>query len=205
MLLTIGGGSVAYAVDTAGTAHTGSIPSAGPAGASSVGGPGGGGARLQRPGGTSQRGSGTPNGLGLPGGTNGAAPPATPQGGFGGAGTSTNSALAALLRASTTTWAAATTGDQSAAGLELASGGKAVMAIGGWSGSEPTPTLAQFQEYVKAGLIHYYIGGAQSGGFGGAGGGSGTANAIRQWVSAHYAAKTVGGQTVYDLTPAASS
>ena len=56
-------------------------------------------------------------------------------GGFGsGAEGSSNSALAALLKATSTRWAAATVGDQSAASLELASGGKAVMAIGGWSG-----------------------------------------------------------------------
>ena len=38
------------------------------------------------------------------------------------------------------------------------------MAIGGFNGSDPSPTLAQFQEYVADGEIHYFIGG---GGFGG--------------------------------------
>ena len=39
-----------------------------------------------------------------------------------------------------------------------------VMAIGGFNGSDPSPTLAQFQQYVADGKIHYFIGG---GGFGG--------------------------------------
>jgi hypothetical protein len=112
--------------------------------------------------------------------------------------------VSALLKAATTKWAAATVGDQSAAGLELSSG-KAVMSIGGWSGSDATPTLAQFQEYVKGGQIHYLIGSTQGGFQGGAAGGSGTASAIAQWVAVHYTAKTVGGQTVYDLTATAKS
>ena len=42
------------------------------------------------------------------------------------------------------------------------------MAIGGFNGSDPSPTLAQFQQYVAEGKIHYFIGG---GGFGGRDGG----------------------------------
>ena len=43
------------------------------------------------------------------------------------------------------------------------------MAIGGFNGSDPSPTLAQFQEYVADGEIHWFIGG---GGFGQSMGGS---------------------------------
>jgi hypothetical protein len=88
-------------------------------------------------------------------------------------------------------------GSQTAATLELSSD-TAVLAIGGWS-SDPTPTLAQFEAYVKAGKIHYYI---TSGTGGGMGGGTSTASAIETWVKAHYTATTVGGSTVYDLTSA---
>ena len=113
-----------------------------------------------------------------------------------GGGTSTSSALTALLKKTTTRWAAATVGDQSAASLELASG-KAVMAIGGWSGSDPAPTLAQFKAYVAAGDIAYYV----SGGNGGGGGGNqGSNSEIATWVAAHYTATTVGNTTVYDLS-----
>lgn len=50
----------------------------------------------------------------------------------------------ALLDATTSRWSAAVIGDQSAAGYILATD-TAVMAIGGWSGSDNSPTLAQFQ------------------------------------------------------------
>ena len=61
------------------------------------------------------------------------------------------------------TWVAAAVGSNSAAGYQLATG-RPVMAIGGFNGTDPSPTLAQFQAYVAAGTIHYFIGG---GGFGG--------------------------------------
>jgi hypothetical protein len=107
-----------------------------------------------------------------------------------------SSALRAALQRTTTRWAAATDGSQSAATLELATGGQAVMAIGGFTSSDPAPTLAQFQAYVAAGDITYYIAGGQGGG---PGGGSGTASQITSWVTAHYTATTIGGQTVYVL------
>ena len=68
------------------------------------------------------------------------------------------------------------------------------MAIGGFNGSDPAPTLAQFQDYVSKGRVHYFI----AGGMRGSGGGS--SSQIASWVSANFAAMTVGGVTVYDLT-----
>ncbi|MCR6483403.1 glycosyltransferase family 39 protein [Amycolatopsis sp. OK19-0408] len=106
---------------------------------------------------------------------------------------SSSSAVGELLAKTTTKWAAATTGSQSAATLELASG-KAVIGIGGWSGSDPAPTLAEFKAYVAAGEIKYYIAGGGMGG--GPGGGS---SEITEWVTANFTATTVDGQTVYDL------
>jgi len=77
-----------------------------------------------------------------------------------------------------------------------------VMAIGGFTGSDPSPTLAEFQAYVKAGEVRYYIGGG--GGRGGGGGGGGAfgrgGGSISQWVEQNFTATTVGGSTVYDLT-----
>jgi 4-amino-4-deoxy-L-arabinose transferase-like glycosyltransferase len=226
-LVVLAGGSAAYALDTVTTAHTGSTPSAGPTVSSGFGGPGGAGGRPGSFGGGGFGGSrpeGMPTGGGAPtggastggastgGASTGGAPtggaptgsaPTGMRGGFGGgSGTTSNSALTALLKKTTTRWAAATIGSQSAGPLELASG-KAVMAIGGFSGTDASPTLAQFEAYVKAGKIAYFIGSGQGGGFG-ARGGSGTGSAISQWVAAHYTATTVGGQTVYDLTKAAS-
>ena len=96
-----------------------------------------------------------------------------------------------------------------AAGYQLASG-EPVMAIGGFNGTDPAPTLAQFEKYVAEGKIHYFIaggggGGFGGGGFGGAGGGSDDASQITSWVESHFTAETVGGVTVYDLTLARSS
>jgi 4-amino-4-deoxy-L-arabinose transferase-like glycosyltransferase len=132
---------VAYSAETISTAHTGSLPSAGPAVDSSSGGFGG-----------------------FGGG----------GGGFGGGGgaSTTSSALDKALEADASKyrWVAATSGSQSAASLELATGGDAVMAIGGFSGLGGNITLAKFEAYVKAGEIHYYIAdGGGAGGFGGAG------------------------------------
>jgi hypothetical protein len=93
---------------------------------------------------------------------------------------------------------AATFGSQSAATLELASG-EPVMAIGGFNGEGGNISLATFEAYVAKGEIHYFI----ATGSGGGGGPGGTANsdaAITSWVESHFTAKTIGGQTVYDLS-----
>ena len=54
------------------------------------------------------------------------------------------------------------------------------MSIGGFNGTDPAPSLAQFEAYVAAGDIHYFIGG---GGFGG-NGGSSDSSEIATWVAA---------------------
>src|SRR5205823_1185512 len=133
------------------------------------------------------------------------APQSPPSGmlrGPGGSG-STSKALVALLRnnASAYTWVAATDSSNSAAPLELATG-KAVMAIGGFTGSHPSITLARFQQLVAAGKIHYYVGGRDGGG---PGGGQGVAAQIASWVASTFKSTTVGGTTVYDLTQKAAA
>ena len=102
------------------------------------------------------------------------------------------------------TWAAATVGTNSAAPLQLASG-QSVMAIGGFNGGDPAPTLAQFQQLVADGQIHWFVAGGRGGAGGGPGGGGGTGSEIQSWVAATFTAQTVGGTTVYDLTQAAAS
>jgi 4-amino-4-deoxy-L-arabinose transferase-like glycosyltransferase len=104
------------------------------------------------------------------------------------------------------TWAAAAIGAQNAASYQLATG-EAVMAIGGFNGTDPSPTLAQFEKYVAEGKIHYFIaGGGMGGGRGagmgaGTGGGSrGTASQITSWVESNFTKVTVGSATFYDLT-----
>ena len=34
-----------------------------------------------------------------------------------------------------------------------------VMAVGGFNGTDPSPTLEEFKRYVADGQIHYFIGG----------------------------------------------
>ena len=101
---------------------------------------------------------------------------------------------------------AAAVGSQNAAGLQLASG-LPVMAIGGFNGSDPSPTLAQFQSYVEQGKIHYFAAssGGGRGGPGGAGGDLGSGNEISAWVQQNFTAVTIGGSTFYDLTQATPS
>jgi 4-amino-4-deoxy-L-arabinose transferase-like glycosyltransferase len=200
----------AYAVDTSSNAHTGAIPSAGPAGSVGFGGPGGG--RRAFAGGPAF-GRGAPPFAGRPGpggfgaGAPGAPPAGTgprPRGGLGGllnASTPTT-ALVSLLEqnASGYRWAAAVVGANSAAGIQLATG-QPVMAIGGFNGTDPAPTLAEFEAYVRSGNVHYFVG--AGGGVGGGGlGGSSSSSAIASWVARNFGATTVGGVTVYDLTTA---
>ncbi|HUQ58699.1 MAG TPA: glycosyl transferase, partial [Lentzea sp.] len=92
-------------------------------------------------------------------------------------------------------WAAATIGSNNAAGLQLASG-LPVMAMGGFNGTDPAPTLEQFQEMVRSGQIHYYVaaGRMMQGETG-----SDTAHQIADWVAANYTATTVSGTTLYPL------
>ncbi|MFI1189150.1 ArnT family glycosyltransferase [Streptomyces californicus] len=94
------------------------------------------------------------------------------------------------------TWAAAAIGAQNAASYQLATG-EPVMSIGGFNGSDPSPTLDRFKKYVAEGRIHYFVAG---GGMGGGMGGSGAASRISSWVTENFTEVTVGNATFYDLT-----
>jgi 4-amino-4-deoxy-L-arabinose transferase-like glycosyltransferase len=107
---------------------------------------------------------------------------------------------------------AAAVGSNRASGYQLATG-EPVMAIGGFNGTDPAPTLAEFEKLVSEGRIHYYIAGGAGGGAGGGPGGpavaggtavSSTSSQITTWVLNHFTAQTLGGATVYDLTVAPS-
>ncbi|MBS1907394.1 MAG: glycosyltransferase family 39 protein [Actinobacteria bacterium] len=210
-----------YTLETIGSAHSGSIVTAGPSVSGGMGGfPGRGGFTGGTggfPGGTGgfpgrgqtqgggigaggfPGGTGTQGGTGTPGGTGGSGF----RGGRGGAGglleaSTVSTQLKTLLTADAShyTWVAAAIGSQTAAGYQLGTGG-AVMPIGGFNGSDPSPTLAQFQADVAAGRIHYFIAGGR---MGGSNGGSDVSAQIASWVTAHFTAQTVDGVTVYDLT-----
>ena len=215
----------AYSVETVSTAHTGSIVTAGPTvsggtggfggggaggaggfggrGGAAGGGPGGaaGGTPPQLPGGT---GGGAGTGTGTGAGTAGGAGTATRglPGGGGGAGSllgsgSVSDELAAVVGADADryTWVAAAVGSNSAAGYQLATGDP-VMAVGGFNGSDPSPTLAQFEQYVADGQIHWFVGGT----VGQSNGGSSSSSEIAAWVEANFSSTEVDGVTLYDLT-----
>ena len=217
--LFIAGGLItptAYSIQTATTPHTGSIVTAGPAtsglggssGRSGVGrfggGAGGGfGGQAGTRTGAPPQGAGT-RGLGAPTVGTGNVGGAGAGGGMGGLinGTVVSSDMVTLLSANagSYTWVAAATGAQNSASYQLATG-HPVMAIGGFNGSDPSPTLAAFKALVAQGRIHYYI---ASGSFGGSpSGGSNVSSEIASWVSSTFTAQTVGSVTVYDLTTGA--
>lgn len=200
-------GPTAYAVDTIGTPHTGSIVSAGPnTGMRGFGGMGEG-----------RRGQGgLPGGMQLPPGAQmpaGMQPPAGLPGqagqlpggaemGMGGGmgglleGSTPTAEVTAMLEqdAGSYTWVAAAIGANTAAGYQLATEDP-VMPVGGFNGTDPSPTLAEFQQYVADGRIHYFIGG---GGMGGRE--SGSSAEISAWVTENFTATTVDNVTLYDLT-----
>ncbi|MFG2355137.1 ArnT family glycosyltransferase [Streptomyces sp. NPDC048521] len=229
-------GPTAYTLSTLQQGHTGSIVTAGPAGASVMGGrgggPGGGGMRggfgggmPGRPGqqngnGTAQGRQGPQNGNGLPGlpgqqNGNGSTGDRQNGNGFPGGGRMGEGGMGAggvggllngasvsaearkLLEtdASEYTWVAASIGSQNAAGYQLATGDP-VMAVGGFNGTDPSPTLAQFKKYVEEGRIHYFI----AGGGMGRGGNSGTSSRISSWIESNFKKVTAGSATFYDLT-----
>ncbi|MFF7935201.1 glycosyltransferase family 39 protein [Streptomyces sp. NPDC007940] len=247
-LVTALAGPTAYTVSTLQEGHTGSIVTAGPAGASMMGGgPGGGGGGGRGGfGGTmpGQQGQNQQNGNGGTGGFPGGGMPGqnqqngngntqnqqggngttqSPQGGPGGQtgdgggmggmggggvggllnGASVTSEAKKLLETDSSkyTWVAAAIGAQNAASYQLSTGDP-VMAIGGFNGTDPSPTLAEFKEYVADGRIHYFIAGGSGGGMGGSS--SGTSSQITSWVEANFKKVTVGSATFYDLTQKAS-
>jgi 4-amino-4-deoxy-L-arabinose transferase-like glycosyltransferase len=213
------GGPAAYAVDTATTPHTGSIPSAGPttggAGGFGRGGfPGGARGGFRGAGGPGAFGGPPPGAFGGPGTTGTTGTPGG-FGGFGGFGGGARGGMGGLLDAATVssevaaalekdassyTWVAAAVGSNSAAGYQLATR-LPVMPIGGFNGSDPSPTLARFEQYVQQGAIHWFI--AAGGGLRTQGGSDASAE-ITSWVESHFTAQTIGGVTMYDLTQPSS-
>jgi len=169
-------GPTAYTVTTVITSHVGNLPSAGPEitrtedvfGSQEP---------LGNQEGARQGASGPPAQRGIPAG------PVDP-------------AVVSLLQAAHTDWSAAVVGSRNAAALALSSDTD-VMAIGGFSGDDPAPSLQQFQAEVGAGRIHWFVGGSERGGGPGA---DSTAGRIDVWVQQQFGAQALGGMTFYDLT-----
>ena len=126
--------------------------------------------------------------------------PADADGGHNGWGQDAeNAELDGMLQGTTTAWSAAINRSSYASQLELSTG-TAVMAIGGFTGTDPVPTLGQFQRYVADHQVGYYILPPARPGHGG---GFMRANShadISDWVKANFTPVKVGLDTVYDLT-----
>lgn len=175
--LALAAGPIVWTAATISTGHGGSIVTAGPGGGN--GGPNGG-----------------SNGGGAPGGTESSAPDKGGSSLLGGRSANQDVIELLLQNAAEYRWAAATTGSQNAASYQLASE-LPVMAIGGFNGTDPAPTLEQFKEYVELGQIRYYIEGGEMSGH--AMGRSDAASQIQEWVEENFEAQTVGNVTIYDL------
>jgi 4-amino-4-deoxy-L-arabinose transferase-like glycosyltransferase len=132
-------------------------------------------------------------------------------GGLGAAGT-TDQALVDYLVANqgSARWIVAASGSQVAAGIQLAAG-LPVLTMGGFTGSDPAPTLAELQALVASGQVRYVLlGGGPGGGPGVLGGfrgldGSGGTGDRTAWVSANCAQISAAGLSssgLYDCSGA---
>jgi 4-amino-4-deoxy-L-arabinose transferase-like glycosyltransferase len=180
----------------------------------STGGFGGGRTSTGRPGSTGTGGSAPTTGAssgsrastGTRGGFGGSHGAAGGQGGgggvgglLGGAGSVSSTLKAALEKdAGSYSWVLAAIGSENASTYQLATD-KPVMAIGGFNGTDPAPSLAAFELDVKEHKIHYFIADSTEASS------SSDASQITAWVEAHFKAETIGGTSVYDLSTGASS
>jgi 4-amino-4-deoxy-L-arabinose transferase-like glycosyltransferase len=227
-------GPVAYSIDTVATAHTGALPTAGPA-VTSAGGPGGAPGRF---------GGGQPSGTGFPGGSGQPAAGGTAAGGAGGAvpgGTSQRPGRAASLpRSGAGQFPGGTAGRSgrfpggagglggrtqvSSAVTRLLTSGAAgyrwaAATVGAESAApfqlasgEPIMAIGGFNGTDQAPSLAEFkamVAAHEVHYFIGAngssfGGGSGDAAQITAWVAAHFSKETVGGVTVYNLAGASS-
>ncbi|MCT9623757.1 glycosyltransferase family 39 protein [Pseudarthrobacter equi] len=95
----------------------------------------------------------------------------------------------------TGTWAAATFSAQNAALYQLESG-QPVMAVGGWLGTDPAPTLSQFRKFVAERKIGFFIWQQDLLARGEL---SQETIDITRWVEANFEERSLGGVKYYDL------
>jgi 4-amino-4-deoxy-L-arabinose transferase-like glycosyltransferase len=196
----------AYAIDTTGIAYGGGDPHPGPGTTGDAGGQGGfGGIAGGLPGGA------TAGGIPFGGGPNGGVPTGQtatglPGDGGGLGGNTSDSALLQYLVANrgNAEWIVAANSAQEAGSIEIATG-LPVMAMGGFTGSDPAPTLAQLKSYIASGKLRFVLAsGGQGGGFGAPGAGSTDTSDRTSWVTSTCKLVSYGGSaTLYDCAGAA--
>ena len=176
-------GPALYTLETMSSPLSGGDPQAGPA--------------------TTTGGFGRPGGFGGPG-----------DGAPGGSGGTVDQAIVDYLVAHRggATWIVAAASANEAASIQIAANAP-VMAMGGFMGSDPAPTLEQLQAYVRTGQLRYVLAGGGGGGLGGFFGGDGigsVASARTVWVTSSCTLVDVGttysdpgaGATLYDCASA---
>ncbi|MCU1643336.1 MAG: putative mannosyltransferase YkcB [Nocardia sp.] len=105
--------------------------------------------------------------------------------------------LDGLITGANNRWAAAAVGASQVSAIELRTGAS-LLAVGGFSGRDESPTLEQFQSYVADHQVGYYLvqqrkdGGRRSDT-------ESTSAQITAWVKANFPATTMGNMEVYRL------
>ena len=165
-VLAVLAGPAAYSIATVGRSLTGSNPLAGPAAVSAAGfggGPPGGsgprsGQRLPQAAALAAAGIGR-GGFGAPPGT----APSSARGGAPGApagpmGASVGKATIAYLEArqGSARYMLAAVGSTTAGAVALQSG-RNVIDIGGFNGSDPSPSLSELEQFIESGQLHYVL------------------------------------------------
>jgi 4-amino-4-deoxy-L-arabinose transferase-like glycosyltransferase len=82
----------------------------------------------------------------------------------------------------TATWLVAVSSANQAAPIEIATG-KAVLAMGGFSGRDPAMTVSKLQQLVSSGQLRYVLIGGGQGGF--RSGTQDSAGSVLTWVTQH--------------------
>ncbi|MFC4537077.1 glycosyl transferase family 39, partial [Sphaerisporangium dianthi] len=178
-------GPAAYGLTPLASPVNGTNPTAGPAATGRFGGPGGPGGPGGTGGPTGVRGP-IPGGQAADPGGQAGDPGAGPPAGTGirqrgGPGGDVSAALISYLEdhQGGATWLAAVGDAHSASSIMLSTGGKPVIAMGGFTGGDPAMTVTELQRYVAEGRLKYVLLG---GGMGGLGRGDGE---VTTWVRSH--------------------
>ena len=74
------------------------------------------------------------------------------------------------------------------------------MAVGGFNGTDPAPTLEKFQQLVANNRIHYFIDAPMGGSMHAKPDSSRQAADIVAWVQQHFPARTIDGVTLHALS-----
>ena len=188
----------AYAWQTMNTSYNGGDPHPGPGTTSGFGGGNFGGGNFGGFGGTTVSNGGTSTFV--PGGSGSGMPGGGPT--QDGASSTDNTLIQYLIdNRGSAKWIVAENGSGSAGQIELSTG-LPVMAMGGFTGSDPWPTIDAFKSYISSGQLRFVIVG---GGFGGsrAGGFGGSSSSVESWVTSTCKAVTNVSSTLYDCSGAA--